>query len=185
MDKVIVLDRDGTLTKDQHGYTYKTEDFELLPGVIEGLKKLSKEFIFVIITNQSGIGRGIHTEKDMHKFNQKLVNELKKENIEIKKIYHCPHTPEQSCDCRKPSIKYIKEAEKEFSIDLKNSWVIGDHPHDIDMGIKAGCKNIYLLTGHGKKHFDELKKNNIKPNYVAENFSEVTEFIIKNEKCQK
>ncbi len=179
MLNAIVLDRDGTLVSDG-GYVHKVEDFELLPGVIEGLKKLSKNYIFIIITNQSGIGRGIFTEKDMHKFNKKLVSELKKEKIEIKKIYYCPHTPEDLCKCRKPHIKYIRDAEKEFGIDVKNSWVIGDHPHDVEMAIKAKAKGIYLLTGHGKKHFDDLEKDGIKPTFVAENFLQATGFIMKN-----
>ena len=81
MDKAIFLDRDGTLNDDPNYYVYKIEDFKLLPGVIEGLKLLSKEFIFFIITNQSGIGIGKYTEDDMHKFNKKLKAELKKESI--------------------------------------------------------------------------------------------------------
>ncbi|MAE43366.1 D,D-heptose 1,7-bisphosphate phosphatase [Candidatus Woesearchaeota archaeon] len=179
MNKAIFIDRDGTLNYDP-GYVHKVEDFKFLPGVVEGLKKLSKEFIFIIITNQSGIGRGIHTENDMHKFNEKLLNELKKEDIEIKKIYHCPHTPEEVCNCRKPSTKYIQHAAKEFNIDVKESWVIGDHPHDVEMGIKAGSKAIYLLTGHGEKHLNDLEKNNIKLNFIAENFLQAAEFITNN-----
>ena len=175
-----MLDRDGTLVFDPHYYIYKTEDFKLLPGVIEGLKKLSEEYIFVIMTNQSGIGRGVYTENDMNKFNEKLINELKKEGIEIKKMYHCPHTPEQACDCRKPSAKYVKQAEKEFNIDAKSSWVIGDKPQEIYMGRKAKYRNIYLLTGHGKEYLDDLEKNNIKPDFIAENFLQAAEFIMNN-----
>ncbi len=179
MDNAVYLDRDGTLVHDS-GYVHKVGDFKLLPGVAKGLKQLSKSFVFFIITNQSGIGRGIHTENDMHNFNGKLVSELKKEGIEIKKIYYCPHTPEDLCGCRKPSTKYIKESAKEFGIDIKNSWVIGDHPNDAEMGIKAGCKTVYLLTGHGKKHFKSLKGNGIKPDFIAKNFWEAAEFIMKN-----
>lgn len=177
--QAIYLDRDGCLNEDTL-YPHKPEHFKLLPGVIEGLKKLKKEYIFVIITNQSGIGRGIHTEKDMHGFNNHLIAELKKHGIEIKKVYYCPHTPEELCKCRKPHTKYIKDAEKEFNIDIKNSWVIGDHPHDVEMGIRAGCSSIYLLTGHGSRHRQDLEKSSIKPNFIAENFLEAADFIIKN-----
>jgi histidinol-phosphate phosphatase family protein len=178
MDKAIFYDRDGTLNDELNGYVHKLEDFKLLPGVIEGLKNLSEKFVFFVVTNQSGIGRGMYKKEDMDKFNEKLVNELKKENIEIKQIYYCPHHPDEKCDCRKPNIKHIKHAEKEFGIDLKNSWVIGDHPHDIEMGIRAGCKNIYLTTGHGEKHINELEKNSIRPHFIAENFLQAAEFII-------
>ena len=87
MKKAIFLDRDGTLNEDTL-YPHKIEHFKLLPGVIEGLKKLSKDYIFIIITNQSGIGRGIYTEEDFHRFNNHLVSKLKKEGIEIKKTYY-------------------------------------------------------------------------------------------------
>ncbi len=183
MNKACFLDRDGTISDDTM-YPHKVEDFRLLPGVVEGLKKLSKNYIFIIITNQSGIGRGIFKEEDMHKFNEKLINELKKENIEIKKVYYCPHAPEELCKCRKPHTKYVREAEKEFNIDIKNSWVIGDHPHDVEMGIKNGCKSVYLLTGHGSAHFKDLESNSIKPDFIANNFLEAANFIIKNSKAK-
>ena len=183
MHKAIYIDRDGTLVEDTM-YPYKVEHFKLLPGVIEGLKKLSKDYIFVIITNQSGIGRGIFKEDDMHKFNKKLLSELKKHRIEIKKIYYCPHAPEELCKCRKPHTKYVREAEREFGIDLNNSWVIGDHLHDVEMGIKAGCGSIYLLTGHGEKHKEDLEKSHIKPDFIAKNFLEAANFITKNSKTK-
>ncbi|MBI2135317.1 HAD family hydrolase [Candidatus Woesearchaeota archaeon] len=177
MVKACFLDRDGTITEDI-GYAFKLEDLKIIPGVINGLKLLSKEFIFIIITNQSGIGRGIHTEEDMHKFNKKLIEELKKSRIEIKKIYFCPHAPEQICDCRKPSVKYIKEAAKEFKIDVKGSWVIGDKPIDAEMGKNSGCRTVYMLTGQGKKRLNELKEKNIKPDFIARDFLQAAEFII-------
>jgi len=180
MNKAIILDRDGTLVADPGYYIYKIEDFKLLRGVIEGLKFLSKKFIFVVVTNQSGIGRGAHTLEETEKFNEKLIDELKKNRIEMKKIYVCEHAPEDGCDCRKPKAKFIKEAEKEFDIDLKNSWVIGDKPIDIEMGEKSGCKTVYVLTGHGNQYLDDLQKNNLKPNFVAENFLQAAEFIINN-----
>ena len=179
MVKAVFLDRDGTLVNDP-GYAYKIVDFKFLPGVLDGLKRLSKEFIFFIITNQSGIGRGIYTEKDFIDVNNHLLGIFKKNKIKIKKTYHCPHTPEESCKCRKPSIKFIKEAEREFGIDLKNSWVAGDKPIDIEMGKKSGCKTVYLLTGQGKKRLDELKKNKARPEFIAEDFLEAADFIMKS-----
>ncbi|MBI2523145.1 HAD family hydrolase [Candidatus Woesearchaeota archaeon] len=183
MHKALFLDRDGCLNDDTM-YPHKVEHFKLLPGVIEGLKKLKKDYIFIIITNQSGIGRGIFQEEDMHKFNEKLLNELKKGSIEIKKIYYCPHAPEELCKCRKPHTKYVREAEKEFGIDIKNSWVMGDHPHDVEMGIKNGCKSVYLLTGHGSNHLEDLKNSEINPNFIANNFLEAADFIIKSSKTK-
>ncbi len=175
-ERFVVLDRDGVLNKDP-GYVHKLEDFELYPNVIEGLNLLKDNFKFIIITNQSGIGRGYYTEEQMHEFNNKLIKELNKQGIKIEKIYFCPHTPEQNCDCRKPSIKFIEQAKEEFDINLKESFVIGDHGFDIQMGKKTGCKAIYLLTGHGQKHLEEAKKLN--PDFIANNFLEAAQWIIK------
>ena len=177
MKPAIFLDRDGTLNEHTM-HPHKIHHFRMLPGVVEGLKKLSKNYIFVIITNQSGIGKGIFKEEDFQTFNAHLVSNLKKEGIEIKKTYHCPHTPEEVCKCRKPSAKYINDAAKEFNIDLKSSWVIGDHTHDVEMGLKAGCRGIYLLTGHGELHLNDLKKRKIKPDFIAKNFSGAADFIM-------
>ena len=178
MNKAIFLDRDGTLNEDTL-YPHKIEHFKLLPGVIEGLKKLSKDYIFIIITNQSGIGRGIYTEREFHEFNRHLVSKLKNEGIEIKKTYYCPHHPDENCDCRKPHTKNIKDAAGEFDIDIKNSWTIGDHPPDIKMGLDAGTKTIFMLTGHGKQHVDEIR--DLDPDFIAENFVQAAEFILKND----
>lgn len=173
----IFLDRDGTLNWDP-GYVHKVEDFRLLPGVIEGLKLLSEKYLFIIITNQSGIGRGYYTEDDMHAFNAVLIEELEKYEIEIKKIYFCPHHPDEICECRKPNPTNILRAAEEYNIDLEKSWMIGDHPSDVQCGLNAGCRAIYLSTGHGKKHFHELKEKDVVPTYIADDFLTATKYIL-------
>lgn len=173
--KAIFLDRDGTLNEDS-GYTYKTEHFVILPGVIDGLKRLQKNnFKLFIVSNQSGIGRGYYTETDMHKFNSHMLTEFKKEGIRIEKIYFCPHTPEQACNCRKPNPRFIKEAEKECGIDLESSFVIGDHASDVKLAKNTGCKSVFLLTGHGVKHLEDARKEN--PSYVAADFLQAVDYI--------
>ena len=178
MTKAVFLDRDGTLNKDPApGYVHKTEDFELLPGVIEGLKILREEFIFIIITNQSGIGRGYYTEEDFFAFNNLLVETLAKEGIKIQAIYFCPHLKEDKCDCRKPNTKYIDLSVKEYNINKAESWMIGDHPSDMLLGLNAGIKTVFLLTGHGSEHTDDLKEKNITPTFIAEDFLTAAKFI--------
>lgn len=177
MNKAIFLDRDGTLVDDP-GYVHKIEDFKLLPNVIEGLKLLKSNFKFFIITNQSGIRRGYYTEEDFLKFNNHLIKEFEKNNIKIEKTFMCPHTQEDNCDCRKPSEKFLKQAGKEYNIDFKKSYVIGDHEFDIEMGQKVDCKKIFVLTGHGKKHVNELK---IKPDFIAQDLLEGVKYILNNQ----
>jgi D,D-heptose 1,7-bisphosphate phosphatase len=176
-NKAIFLDRDGTLNKDP-GYVHKIEDFEILPGVIEGLKLLQKHFLFFIISNQSGIGHGYYTIDDFHKFTNVLLNKLAEKNIKIEKIYFCPHLPEENCECRKPKTKFVNLCVDEYNIDLKSSWVIGDHLSDVLLGVNAACKTVLLLTGHGSEEFDKLKLRNIDPTIIAPDFLTAAKKII-------
>ena len=175
--KAIILDRDGTLIEDKD-YAYKIEDFELLPGVIEGLKILQKNFLLFIVTNQSGIGRGFYTDREFHKFNDHLIGILKENQIRIKRTFYCPHVKENNCECKKPKIKYIREIVDGWNVDITNSWVIGDHPSDILFGINAGSKTVYLISGHGKKHLHELEVEGIKPTMISSNFLNTAKKIV-------
>ena len=167
--KAIILDRDGTLIEDRN-YAYKIEDLEILPGVIEGLKLLQNNFVFFIVTNQSGIGRGYYTVEDFEKFNTHLLEILDNNYIKILKTYYCPHLKEDKCDCRKPKTKYINEIINEFNVNIKESWMMGDHPSDIEFGINGGCRTVFLTTGHGIKHLDELETLGINPTMISDNF---------------
>ncbi len=173
-NKFVMLDRDGVINFDP-GYVHKIKDFKLLSGVVDALKLL-KDFKFIIITNQSGIGRGYYSEKEFHKFNDKVVGELDKKGIRIEKTYYCWHSPEERCDCRKPNPKYMKHAEKEFNIDLKGSFMIGDHPCDIGLGKNGKCTTIYLLTGHGVRHLEEARKMN--PDFIAKDLKQAALWIV-------
>jgi len=174
MNKAVFLDRDGVIVEDV-GYHYKIEDFKLIKNAVEGLKLL-KDFKLIIVTNQSGIGRGYYTMKDFLKFNDYLIEELGGKKINIEKTYVCPHKPEDDCEYRKPKTKLIEDAEKEFRIDLKKSFVIGDKKIDIEMGKNAGCKTILVLSGHGMK-----EKENSKADYIAKDLLEAAEWIKENE----
>ncbi|MFX1311893.1 MAG: D-glycero-alpha-D-manno-heptose-1,7-bisphosphate 7-phosphatase [Promethearchaeota archaeon] len=178
-NKALILDRDGTLIEDKD-YAYKIEDLKLLPGVIKGLKLLQKDFLLFIVTNQSGIGRGYYTINDFHAYNNHLLDLLNEKTIKIKRTYFCPHIKEDNCECRKPKTKFINMIAKEFEIDLKRSWVIGDHPSDIKFGVNAGCRTAYLTTGHGERHLKELNSFEIKPTIICDNFYSAAKRILKS-----
>src|SRR3989338_7107068 len=99
MTAAVFIDRDGTITHDIE-YVHKIEDFKLLPNAVKGLKLL-RNFKIFIVTNQSGIGKGLFTLKDFFDYNETVLAELKKRNIKIQKTYYCPHKPEDNCSCRK------------------------------------------------------------------------------------
>ena len=172
MEKAIFLDRDGVIVEDI-GYHHKPEDLRIVPNAAEGLKLL-KDYRLIVITNQSGIGRGYYKFQDYEKFNEYMIKELNEHKINIEKIYVCPHRPEDNCECRKPKTKLIKDAAKEFNIDLSKSFMIGDKKIDVKMGHDAGCKSILALTGNGMK-----EKENSDADYVAKDLLEAAKWILK------
>ncbi len=172
--RVVFLDRDGVINVDE-GYTYKTEGLRFYPDVFEALDLLKDEYMFFIVTNQSGINLGYYSYEEFEKFNNTIVNVLRKKGIEIKKTYCCPHKRDENCDCRKPSPKFALEAKEEFDLDLSKSYMIGDHPSDVGFGKNAGCKTIYLITGHGRKHIDDIKD---KPDFLADSLLSAAKWIV-------
>jgi len=153
MDKVVFLDRDGVINVEKN-YLYKIEDFEFIKGVFESLQYLQNlGYKLVIITNQSGIGRGYYTKEQYDKLTLWIKKEFTRNNINITEIFCCPHGPEEGCDCRKPKIGMIQQASAILDIDYENSWIVGDKSSDIQTGINANiCNTIQVKTGHS---FDE------------------------------
>ena len=174
MNKAIFLDRDGTINEDVGDFCSQ-EKLIFIPGAIEALRILQERFLLFIITNQSGIGKKFFSEEEFTQFNKYFDALLKSEGVGIKHIYYCPHTKEENCLCRKPSAYFLKKAEKDYGIDLRNSFVLGDHPHDIEMAHKVRAGSIYLLTGHGRKHRQELS---IKPDFIANDIYEAAIWIV-------
>ncbi|MBD3209133.1 HAD-IIIA family hydrolase [Candidatus Woesearchaeota archaeon] len=175
MNPAIFLDRDGTLNKDG-GYTYKVDEFSLHHKVIEGLQIL-ENFELIIITNQSGIGRGYYTEEQMHQFNKHLTNTLQQSQVNIQKVYHCPHSPEEVCKCRKPKTALAQKAAREYNIDLTQSWIIGDKPSDTKLANNIGCKAIHLLTEQGKVTLQKVKTAG--PAYITSDLLQAATFVAK------
>jgi len=173
MNKAIFLDRDGVINIEKN-YLYKIKDFEFIAGAKDAMKRLNEDgFLLIVVTNQSGIERGYYSIDDFNKLNNWMIKTLKSENIEIKKTFFCPHTPQTECQCRKPKPKMIQDATKEFDIDLKNSWLIGDKESDIEAAINAGITNtIIVRSGH---QIDEKKT---KAKFVANNLFEAVFDII-------
>jgi D-glycero-D-manno-heptose 1,7-bisphosphate phosphatase len=138
----VFVDRDGTLVVD-HGYTFRISDYEPLPGAIEGVRLLCEAgFGVVVVTNQSGIGRGRYTERDFQRFQAHLVRDFAAHGAHIEASYFCPHVPWEGCGCRKPAPGMLEQATSELDVDLARSWVVGDQPGDVELGVRAGCRAI-------------------------------------------
>jgi D-glycero-D-manno-heptose 1,7-bisphosphate phosphatase len=182
-NRAVFLDRDGTLNEDP-GYLGEPADVRLLPFVGEVLSRLKNEFNFflIVISNQSGIARGLITAEQVEKVNAKINILLEPYNVSIDKFYYCPHHPEfsnpEQSHCRKPSTEMVDEAVKEFEIEVSKSFFVGDSVADIECGRNAGIKTILVKTGNGRESLSVLQKENKIPNFVANNFLDAGNYII-------
>lgn len=149
MNKAIFFDRDGVLNEEV-GYLYEIEKFKWMAGAIQAVKFCNdKNILTVVVTNQSGIARGFYTDNDVKILHDYMQAELKKFGAHIDAFYYCPHYPDGVCDCRKPRPGMILQAAKDFNIDLKKSFLIGDSPRDIHAGKSAGLRDsILFLEGN-------------------------------------
>jgi D,D-heptose 1,7-bisphosphate phosphatase len=143
----VFLDRDGTIIRDAH-YIRDPRHVELLSGVAGALRKLSRDFALVVVTNQSGIARGFLTEADYFAVRDRLDVLLAAEKVKLTATYHCPHHPEETgpCECRKPGRLLYRRAIEEHDIDIKKSWAIGDRWRDIAPIIGLGGRGILVPT---------------------------------------
>lgn len=146
MTKALFLDRDGVVNVDV-GYLYKKEDFMFMPHITDLMRFMQeKGFLIVIVTNQSGINRGYYTLEQFLDLTDFIFNRCKKLGINIAKTYHCPHTPDEDCECRKPKPKMFLDAIKDLQIDPAKSIMIGDKDSDIKAATGAGVGTTFLLT---------------------------------------
>lgn len=169
----IFLDRDGTLIEEVD-YLSRIEDLRLFSFSNEAIERLrGAGFLIVVVTNQSGIGRGIYTEADMHTIHEAIQQEL---SGAIDRFYFCPHLPCDGCDCRKPKTGMIEAAIRDLGLDVKNSWMIGDKKTDVETGQLAGIRTALVLTGYGTQHKDLLER---RPELVAGDLSAAAAEIVR------
>lgn len=147
--KALFLDRDGVINKEIN-YLYLIKDFIFVDGIFELCTYFQKSgYKIFVITNQSGLARGLYDEQDFQELTDWMIKEFQSRNIVISEVYYCPHYPDISgqCKCRKPNPGMIEKAQKEFDLDLPNSILIGDKISDMEAGKKAGIGlNILIPT---------------------------------------
>ena len=149
----VFLDRDGVLNRDR-GYVAHARDFEFLPGILSALQSLQAVgYPLVVVTNQSGIGRGYYNEEDYQTLTCWMREQLLAAGIKLTAIYHCPHAPELACACRKPAPGMLLQAAREYQLDLARSWMVGDKPSDMAAARRAGVGRTVLVRS-GKPLID-------------------------------
>lgn len=180
--KGIFLDRDGTLNKlifDSNRGIYRPpwsiSEFELLPDVIESLKRLNKEYILFLVTNQPDGATGLTALQKLLEIKYHFINIMILNKIHFKEHYYCLHSSADKCKCKKPKPYFLLKASKDYHIDLSGSWVIGDRDVDIECGQNAGTKTIRIQNGL----YDNLS---VVPTFKAKNIKEATDIILKGEK---
>lgn len=182
MDKVVFLDRDGTINIEKN-YLYRPEDFEFIPGSAAGIKLLNDNgFKVVVVTNQAGVARGYYTEDDVNNLHDYIDECLRKYDAHIDMYIYCPHHPENGigkykckCLCRKPGTGMFSKAASVYDIDMEHSWMVGDNVGDMKAGEKFGLKTILVSTGYGEKVMSE---NRAPFDYYKKDLHEAAEYIV-------
>lgn len=146
MNKAIFLDRDGVINKELGGWVYRPEDFIINKDVPESLMILQKKgFILIIVTNQSGIAKGVYGHEDVDRVHRYMIDFFKEKGIEFREIYYCPHHDQiGKCLCRKPGSLMLEKAIAKNDIDVCRSFLIGDKQRDIDAATSAGVGGILI-----------------------------------------
>ncbi|MDR4479998.1 MAG: lipopolysaccharide heptosyltransferase II [Nitrospira sp.] len=175
----VFLDRDGTLNVDT-GYVKSPDDFTVLPGVGAALARLKQAGArLVVVTNQSGLGRGYFTSKDLEAIHNKLRLVLAEDGVTLDGLYFCPHHPDDRCNCRKPARGMIDRALAELQVDLSRAYVIGDSIRDVELAKQVGAHSLLVMTGpSGAKALADLTARGLSPDHVADGLSRAVEWIL-------
>ena len=176
----VFLDRDGTIAEEV-GYLNHASRFRMFPFVAAAIRRLNEAGLpIVVVTNQSGVGRGYFPESLVHLVNEVMKKEVAAAGARIDAIYYCPHTSADHCDCRKPKPGLLQRAALEHSFDLSRSFVVGDRYGDIELARNVRARGILVRTGYGE---GELAWHSAKwptqPNFVAEDLSKAADWILR------
>jgi D-glycero-D-manno-heptose 1,7-bisphosphate phosphatase len=181
----IFIDRDGTINEDI-GYASHPDEIVIYSFAAEAIRLAGDAgFKVIIVTNQSGIARGLYDEAMLATIHEKLIGELQREGAQIDAIYYCPHHPrignesyKKDCACRKPQIGMLERAAREHHINLEKSFVIGDKASDINLATNAGARGVLVMTGYGGHTLANMERFPCYPAIVAEDLLEAVQLIL-------
>jgi len=183
----VFLDRDGTIN-EQMGYINHISRFVLLAGAAEAIAKLNRlDIPVVVVSNQSGLGRGYFPEELLEQVHAKMHRLLAEKGAHIDGLYWCPHHPDakvarfqkKNCGCRKPDIGLLKQAATELNLDLEQSFMVGDRWSDLKCGNKAGTQSILVLTGYGRGDLEYIGPGQqVQPDFVADDLPAAVDWIV-------
>jgi D-glycero-D-manno-heptose 1,7-bisphosphate phosphatase len=189
--RAVFLDRDGTINRDV-GYPNSYGMIKIFSYSFAAVRKINEAgFLSVIVTNQSGVGKGFIEEKNLHNIHQKMRLAFSKKKAYFDGIYYCPHyelseMPEyrKVCSCRKPNLGMAQQAVQDLNIDTTKSYMIGDKVEDILFGMNINATPILLLTGFGQQSLPKLREKGMEPAHVAETLIDAVDWILEKEKSK-
>lgn len=181
MSRAVFLDRDGTINVEKN-YLYRIEEFEFLPGALEGMRLLCEAgFILIVITNQSGIARGYYSEDDFQTLNRYMLERCEEYGVKITDTLYCPHLPEAKveqyrieCNCRKPKTGLFLNAVAEYGIDLSKSYAIGDKLRDLAICEESVCRGFWIAGDATGRYNEKIE--------IVKSLYEASQIIINSEK---
>jgi D-glycero-D-manno-heptose 1,7-bisphosphate phosphatase len=178
MKRAVFFDRDGTLIEEKE-YLHRPDQVRFCPGAIPALRQLSEGgYSLIMVTNQSGVGRGYFTMEDVEKVHRHITLELEREKVWLEKIYVAPEAPDCESRGRKPSAFFLFEAQREFGLDLGKSYFIGDKLIDLECGWNAGVKaSILVRTGYGAK-VEKSEQDKLKNAVVVDDLGAGADWIL-------
>lgn len=191
MKKAVFLDRDGTLNVEVD-YPSRFDQIDIYPQSYEAVRKINQGgLLAVVLTNQSGVGRGLMSEADLKDIHARLTAAFLQNHARLDGIYYCPHYAHsedpryrKECDCRKPKPGLARQAAAKLGIDLAGSYMIGDKTEDVLLGMNIGAVPILVLTGYGRESLTMLRTQNVTPAHVAADVLEAADWILHRERGQ-
>jgi D-glycero-D-manno-heptose 1,7-bisphosphate phosphatase len=174
---LIILDRDGVINEDSDEYIKTPDEWTPIPGSLEAIARLNQAgHQVVVITNQSGIARGLYDERALEEIHQKMTQMLANIGGHLDGIFYCPHHPDDHCDCRKPKPGLMHQVAEALQTDFSHALMVGDAERDIDCAHAVGCKAALVLTGKGCRLLQRSPNWNKAP--VFEDLSYVVDAIL-------
>jgi histidinol-phosphate phosphatase family protein len=183
----VFLDRDGTVNEDR-GYVTALDQFVLLPGVDEAIARLNQfGFLVIVVTNQSAIGRGLMTEGDLDLLHHHLDRRLNIVGAHVDAYYHCPHHPQDGCECRKPKPGMIRQALQEFSLEPGRCVFLGDKQSDLEAANAGGVAGVLVKTSpYADQALAAFHAGLLPITFVADSFAQAVDWILqRSEPCSK
>ena len=180
MRRAIFIDRDGTLIVDKN-YLHKPEEVEFFRGAIAALKRaVDAGFVLVMVTNQSGVGRGFFTLEDVERVHEFISDQMRNQGVSLAKTYVAPEAPDVPSRGRKPSPEFLFDARRDLGIDLALSYIVGDKMIDLECGWRAGVRrSILVRTGYGAKT-EKAESDKLQNAVVADDLCQAVDWILKD-----